>query len=67
LKTINSQDKKVLLVTASYDQDLLRSSSNLKKVSVEMILDLNAWSVLNGGSLLLTEEAFEKIKANLAA
>ncbi|MCX5800749.1 MAG: 50S ribosomal protein L4 [Candidatus Eisenbacteria bacterium] len=54
--------KKCLLVTASPDENLLRSTRNIPYVSTILSSQLNAYALLHCDRLLLTPDALQKMK-----
>lgn len=52
---------KVSFVIESKDDNLLRAASNIPNVSVKLINDLNAYSILNMGKILFSSAAVETI------
>lgn len=66
LGNLNLQDKKSLFVTASLERELILSSRNLKKSSVERAEDLNVFQILNAGTLVFSESAIAKVQETFA-
>lgn len=54
-KSFNLEDKKVLLVFADYDRNVLLSVRNVPNALLTQAKDLNAYTVLNTDAILLTE------------
>ena len=66
LSALKAQDGKAILVTADYEKEVYLSGRNLKKTSVMRAEDLGTYDIMNGGTLILSEGAVEKIKATFA-
>lgn len=66
LKSLNTDTKKSLLVTADYEKEVFLSSRNLQKASVMRASDLNTYQVLHANTLILSEGSIEKIKETFA-
>lgn len=56
-KSFKLEDKKVLLVFASQDENVLMSVRNVPNAMLMQAIDLNAFSILNNDALLLTEDS----------
>ncbi len=54
-KSFNLEEKKVLLVFADYDRNVLLSVRNVPNALLTQAKDLNAYTVLNTDAILLTE------------
>jgi large subunit ribosomal protein L4 len=63
LKGLGIAGKKSLLVLGEPNENLLRSARNIPKVSISRVSDLNTYSILNGGTLLITESAAQHFNA----
>lgn len=63
LDIINSFEnpKKVTVITAEVNKELVNAFSNLKNHKVVLVKDLNAYDVLTGGKILIEQEALEYI------
>ncbi len=59
-------DKKVLIVTAERDDNVIRSTNNLKTVKVLSVDEVNVLDLLKHGKLILTKDAAEKAGEVLA-
>ncbi len=66
LSNLNLTDKKSVLVVGEQDQKLFLSSRNIKKASVVRAQDVNTYSLLNANTVILSENALEKIKESFA-
>lgn len=66
LKSLNSNDKKTLMVVSDLNNTLYLSSRNLKGAKVVTASDLNTYDLMNSSSILVTEGALEKIEAILS-
>ncbi|MCM1377866.1 MAG: 50S ribosomal protein L4 [Clostridium sp.] len=60
-KAFKLDDKKVLLVFAEKDNNVLLSVRNVPNALLQRALDLNAYTVLNNDAILLTEGSVEII------
>lgn len=56
-KSFKLEDKKVLLVFADYDRNVLLSVRNVPNALLSQAKDLNAYTVLNTDAILLTEDS----------
>src|SRR5258706_1406959 len=65
MKGLKLEDKKVLLLTAELNRNLLLSSRNLKKNKVSRAADLNTYDVLNAQDLVLLASAVPVIEKTL--
>ena len=59
-------DNKVLIVTSENDENLIRSTNNLKKVKVITVNNMNVLDLLMHDKLILTKDASEKAGEVLA-
>src|SRR5690625_4054709 len=59
-------DNKVLIVTSENDENLIRSTNNLKKVKVITVNNMNVLDLLMHDKLILTKDAAEKAGEVLA-
>ncbi len=66
LKSLNSNDKKTLMVVSDLNNTLYLSSRNLKGAKVITASDINTYDLMNSSSILVTEGAVEKIEAILS-
>lgn len=62
LGSLNLVDKKTLLVLADSNENVFRSSRNLKKAKVITADQLNTYDLLNADNLILCEGSVEKIE-----
>ncbi|MCM1152103.1 MAG: 50S ribosomal protein L4 [Muribaculum sp.] len=60
-KNFKLEDKKVLLVFAEKDDNVLLSVRNVPNALLQRAMDLNAYTVLNNDAILLTEGSVELI------
>lgn len=60
-KSFKIADKKVLLVFAEKDENVLLSVRNVPNALLQRALDLNAYTVLNNDAILLTEDSVKVI------
>ncbi len=56
-KSFKLEDKKVLLVFADYDNNVLLSVRNVPNALMAQAKDLNAFTVLNNDAIILTEDS----------
>lgn len=56
-KSFKLEDKKVLLVFADYDKNVLLSVRNVPNALLAQAKDLNAFTVLNNDAIILTEDS----------
>ncbi|KAA3647602.1 MAG: 50S ribosomal protein L4 [Bacteroidetes bacterium] len=66
LKSLNSNDKKTLMVVSDLNNTLYLSSRNLKGAKVVSASDINTYDLMNSTSILVMEGALEKIEAILS-
>ncbi|MBX7165283.1 MAG: 50S ribosomal protein L4 [Pirellulales bacterium] len=66
LKALKCDGQSVLVATAEYDQNVLRSARNIPKVSVSPAGELNALNVLLPRRLLVTKAALDSLGSRLA-
>jgi large subunit ribosomal protein L4 len=68
IDTLNSfgNPRKVTLITAEKNVNLLNSFSNINNAKVSLINEINAYDVLNGGMLLIEQKALDYINKNWA-
>lgn len=65
MKSLNLSDKKVLVLTAETNTNLVLSSRNVQKKKVSRAIDLNTYDVLYAQNLVLVESAVEVIEKTL--
>ncbi|MEL6925648.1 MAG: 50S ribosomal protein L4 [Bacteroidota bacterium] len=66
LQCLKVDGQKTLLVTPDYDQTVYLSSRNLAKARVSAAKDINTYDILNANTIILSENAIEKIKETFA-
>jgi large subunit ribosomal protein L4 len=66
LSNFNLDQSKTLLVFGEHNNNVYRSIRNLPKASMTTATDLNVYSILNAGTLLLSESAVARIQDTLA-
>ncbi len=59
-------DKKALIVLAQNDNNVFRSSTNLKKANVITAGELNTYSIMNANTVIFTEGALAAVESTLA-
>ena len=64
-KDLKVDDKKILLVLSNVDKNLYLSARNLKNAKLISATLLNTYSVLDAGTLVLTESALEQVNGIL--
>ncbi len=65
-KNLNVADKKVLLVLSGVDKNVYLSARNVKTAKVMSAPQLNTYSVLDAGVMVVTEDSLKEIDAVLA-
>jgi large subunit ribosomal protein L4 len=65
-KNLNVADKKVLLVLPGVDKNVYLSARNVKTAKVMSAPQLNTYSVLDAGVMVVTEDSLKEIDAVLA-
>ena len=65
LKSLNADTKKVLLLTAEADQNLLLSFRNLPNVLGYQFNDMNTYDIVNSNLVLITESAVKAISEDV--
>ena len=66
LANLKVADKKALIVLAQNDNNVFRSSTNLKKANVITAGELNTYSIMNANTVIFTEGALTAVEATLA-
>ena len=66
LGNLKVADKKALIVLAQNDNNVFRSSTNLKKANVITAGELNTYSIMNANTVIFTEGALTAVEATLA-
>ncbi|RKD25439.1 LSU ribosomal protein L4P [Caminicella sporogenes DSM 14501] len=61
LKNINAS-KKVLVVLAAKDENVIKSARNIKGVKTTLVNTLNVYDILNHDTFVVTKEAVQKIE-----
>ncbi|WIF95592.1 50S ribosomal protein L4 [Caminicella sporogenes] len=61
LKNINAS-KKVLIVLAAKDENVIKSARNIKGVKTTLVNTLNVYDILNHDTFVVTKEAVQKIE-----
>ncbi len=62
LKNLQLTGKKTLLVIAKFEENVLLSSRNLKRVKVVNASDLNTYEILDATQLLITQSSIKEIE-----
>ena len=66
LANLKVADKKALIVLAQNDNNVFRSSTNLKKANVITAGELNTYSIMNANTVIFTEGALAAVESTLA-
>lgn len=66
LVNLGVADQKSLLVVESENKNVYLSARNIQKANISVASDLNTYSILNGGKLIMTEEAVKSIENQLS-
>ena len=66
LANLKVADKKALIVLAKNDNNVFRSSTNLKKANVITAGELNTYSIMNANTVIFTEGALAAVEQTLA-
>ena len=66
LGNLKVADKKALIVLAQNDNNVFRSSTNLKKANVITAGELNTYSIMNANTVIFTEGALSAVESTLA-
>ena len=66
LANLKVADEKALIVLAQNDNNVFRSSTNLKKANVITAGELNTYSIMNANTVIFTEGALTAVEATLA-
>jgi len=61
LKNLSLQKKKVLLLTSEYDPLVLQAGRNIPNLAVRMASDVSTYDILNCETLLIQQNAIDKI------
>ena len=62
LKSIGVEGKKTIVVTPELNENLLKSSRNIKRVALSRAWDLNTYQIMNTQTLVLSEGSIAKIQ-----
>ena len=65
LKSLNMTDKKMLLILPQVDQNIVKSSRNIPKVSVALASDINTYQIMNAQQLVFVESAIKVVEDTL--
>jgi large subunit ribosomal protein L4 len=55
-------EKKALIVTATKDENVVKSAANIQGIRTALVTTMNVYDIINHTSLILTKEAVEKIE-----
>jgi large subunit ribosomal protein L4 len=59
-------DKKTLLLTPDYDNNVYLSSRNIPNAQVMNVSDVNTYSILHANNIILVEGSINKLKETLS-
>ena len=62
LSDLGVQGEKSLLISATSNTHLLRSSKNIQKVSVSNSNELDIYSLMNANKIIFSEEAIKNVE-----
>ena len=64
IKVLNNikADKKALIITASKDENVVKSAANIPGVKTALVGTMNVYEIVNHNSFIVTKEAVEKIE-----
>ena len=62
LKSLGVEGKKTIVVTPELNENLLKSSRNIKRVALSRAWDLNTYQIMNTQTLVLSEGSIAKIQ-----
>ncbi len=65
LKTLKIEDKKILIVVDSFDENVILSSRNLQNVALISSDEVNVLDLVNSDIMLITEKALKQIEEGL--
>jgi large subunit ribosomal protein L4 len=66
LETLNPDTRKILLCTADYSANLVKSASNLYQVNVRQSNTFSTYDILNADTVIMQEGALAKVNEVLA-
>lgn len=66
LVNLGVANEKSLLVVESENKNVYLSARNIQKTNVSVASDLNTYSIMNGGKIIMTEEAIKSIENQLS-
>lgn len=66
LVNLGVANEKSLLVVESENKNVYLSARNIQKANISVASDLSTYSIMNGGKLILTEEAVKSIENQLS-
>ena len=61
LKNVKAAEK-ALIVTADKDENVMKSAANIPGVQVSMVSQMNVYEIINHTSLILTQDAVNKLQ-----
>lgn len=62
IKALNLSGQRLLVATDAHDANVYKSARNIERVAVSPAADLNAYTVLSAGRLLITRAALDALK-----
>jgi large subunit ribosomal protein L4 len=66
LDNLKMADKKTLLLTPDYDNNVYLSSRNIPNAQVMNVSDVNTYSILHANNIILVEGSINKLKETLS-
>lgn len=67
IKNLELTNSKAVFVVGDYDRNLQLSTRNIPRTGLVHAGDLNTYDIMNGGTILISESAIEKIKDTFKA
>ena len=67
LAALGLGERTVLLASDKHDANVWKSARNIAGVSVSPVAELNAWSILRSGSIVMTTAAIDAFRAGVKA
>jgi ribosomal protein L4 len=62
MNKLNITNTKTLVITPKYQPEVLKSISNIEKLSVKSIDNLNAFDIISNKNLVLLEDTFVSLQ-----
>jgi len=67
INNLELNNSKTVFVLGDYDKNLLLSTRNIPKTGMVYAGDLNTFEIMNGGTIVISESAIDKIKETFKA